>query len=329
MPDKAHDLQLMSAEPSRPFTVAEIDGACRSDDGGNRSCSDPWYDQCETACDSVVDDLESEICGLSTIAIESERRTLPIDSNRDLSRLTERLTACDTGPGWIVNAPDLEQAIQKLLVRLGRMPSDPEIAKELRLDLTSYRDMLGYLTGLTMDAIYGKHEMGAKRAPAIRLSRNPHDEAVFQCLLCGTQDLLRGAIENVSDPERIVLTYDYCETIGAKDIWVQLDLRDSSLPEGLASARLHLYASLFDARRDAELGGPWSRLRAEGKDRQIAHVILRGSQDGWLPTRKVWERFGKQALWKREFTSSYAFDGLERLSQFRRKEGYHLNIADE
>jgi len=226
--------------------------------------------------------------------------------------------------GWIVRASELEEAVSRLLFRLSRTPSDAELAKELQLSNALYLDMLKHLHGLNVGAVDGHNRTGGSEIQAVPRSR---DEAVFQCIHGGLRDLLTGATQGVSDAGRLVLSFDYSDdNICYRDISVKLELMDHTRNDALASASIHLCAELFNVQRDRDLGGPAIRKRAKGLDRKIAHVVLRGSQNGWLSTRKCWERSGKRASWNREFTRSYSFDGTETLTEYRSREEYRLKL---
>jgi hypothetical protein len=153
------------------------------------------------------------------------------------------------------------------------------------------------------------------------------------------QGLFENAVCNLPRMERLVISLTYAEDVGDKSLSVILELPESTIGHIRTSAWLRVRASLPNPhlqfrRRVRGLLSASSQQRdhagnddgATIRDSDNAEVTVRGSQDNMLPTGQPWEFLGKQASWKREFTSWYSLDVDKHLTQTRRQEDYHLRL---
>jgi hypothetical protein len=233
-----------------------------------------------------------------------------------------------------VFAPDIEQAIQTLSAKFGRVPTQIEIAEELRIDLRSYWEVLTYLEDLGIGTLYaadsGKEEL-------VDVPNQSGDNTLHRCLRSEIKGLLTEAIRNLPERERLVITFYYYEYLGDKEISMILDIGQHTVSTIRRSARLHLCASLASSMLSEQLRDLCARQRrarsveesdtgTKAQDEERAHVVVRGSQSGWLPKGHSWERFGDEASWDRAFQSSYSLNDRQELTQIRRTENYHLKL---
>jgi hypothetical protein len=239
-------------------------------------------------------------------------------------------------PTWHVSAPDIEQAIQTLSAKFGRAPTQSEIAEELRLNLTTYWQVLGYLKDLGIGTLYTDRTADSGQEELVYTPQSG-DDTLHRCLRSAMEGLLTEAIRNLPERERLVITFYYYEYLGDKEISLILDIAESTVSMIRRSVRLHLCASLASSILSEQLRDLCARRRHAGsaeesetgtkaRDEEAADVVVSGSQDGWLPKGQPWERFGEQASWHRHFRSWYALNDEQELIQIRRKEAYHLGL---
>jgi DNA-directed RNA polymerase specialized sigma subunit len=248
-------------------------------------------------------------------------------------------TAPQNTDRWVISAPDIEHAIRRLYAKCDHAPTDVEIAKELRVDVALYRETLSHLKDLEVGMLYAEHKTDSGEEWMAYAPDGTEGDVLFRCLRSEMQGLFRNALCNLPRMERLVITLTYSEGIGDKSISVILELPESTVSNIRTSARLHLRASLpnphlqFRRRVRGLLSAPSQHPDTaendEGptiRDSDNADVTVRGSQDNMLPTGQPWEFLGKQASWKRKFTSWYSLDVDKHLTQIRRQEDYHLSL---
>jgi DNA-directed RNA polymerase specialized sigma subunit len=240
---------------------------------------------------------------------------------------------------WIISAPDIEHAIRRLYAKCDHAPTEVEIAKELRVTLALYRETLSHLKDLEVGMLYAEHETDSGEEWMAYAPDGAEGDVLFRCLRSEMQGLFRNAVCNLPRMERLVITLTYSEDIGDKSLSVILELPESTVSNIRTSAWLHVRASLpnphlhFRRRVRGLLSAPSQRPATaendEGptiRDSDNADAKVFGSQEGLLPTGQSWEFLGKQASWKRGFTSWYSLDDEKRLTQIRRREDYHLKL---
>jgi hypothetical protein len=250
--------------------------------------------------------------------------------------LPQVVTSPQGHPTWQVSAPDIEQAIQTLSAEFGRAPTQIELAEELRLDLTTYRQVLGYLRDLGIGTLYTDRTADSGQEELVYTPQSG-DDTLHRCLRSAMTGLLTDAIRNLPERERLVITFYYYEYLGDKEISLILDIAEPTASMIRRSAHLHLCASLASRMLSEQLRDLCARRRharnAEEsdsgttiRDEEPAHVVVSGSQSGWLPKGQPWERLGEQASWHRDFRSWYVLNDEQELIQIRRKEAYHLGL---
>jgi hypothetical protein len=254
----------------------------------------------------------------------------PICSSRALS-------SPPTLPAWNVFAPDIEQAIQTLSARLDRAPTQTEVSDELHIDLKTYRQVLSYLKDLGIGTLYDGQTTDSGEEELAYMPNGPRDDDVlYRCLRSELQDLLTAAIRNLPERERLVITLHYYEHLHDREILLTLGIAESTVSIIRTSVHLHLRASLASSMLSEQLRNLHNqRVRARSadggdtklRDLEEAHVVVNGSQSGWLPKGHSWERFGEHALWSRHFMSWYSLNDEQELTQIRRSDQYHLKLS--
>jgi DNA-directed RNA polymerase specialized sigma subunit len=244
----------------------------------------------------------------------------------------------ETADNWLITAPDIEHAIRRLYAKCDHAPTEDEIAKEMRVNITVYRETLNHLKDFEVGMLNAEH---ATEDEWLAYSPDGTEgDVLFRCLRSEMQGLFRNAICNLPKMERLVITLTYSEDIGDKSLSAILELPESTISNIRTSAWLHLRASLPNPHLQTRhrvrglLSAPCERnataINDEGatiRGSDNAGIIVYGSQDGLLPTGQSWEYLGKRASWNRDFRSWYSIDEEKRLTQIRRQEDYHLKLT--
>jgi len=141
----------------------------------------------------------------------------------------------------------LEEAHSKLRARLGRNPSEPELAVELSMDLRGLQLLLGELDGL---------EIGSLRVPSSRdgkdedlceyLPDDSNDTPLVLCLHSEMKNLLTRAIADLPEKERQVLALYYYEELTMKEVGAVLGVGESRVSQIHSMALVRLRARLSE-----------------------------------------------------------------------------------
>ena len=163
----------------------------------------------------------------------------------------------------------VEQAIQTLTARVGRTPTDIEIAGQLHLDLAAYQQLLGELKGLEIGTLHSERSEDSGEEELVYLPNRPEDDPLFRYLNAELRERLSTAIGDLPERERLVMTLYYYEETTMKEIGIILGVVESRISQIHASAVLHLRARLADFARQEPAAGrspvPASASRDEPK----------------------------------------------------------------
>lgn len=151
----------------------------------------------------------------------------------------------------------LEEAHNTLRSRLGRNPSEPELALELGIDLRGLQLLLGEISGL---------EIGSMRVESPRdgheedlceyLPDDSEETPLFLCLRSEMKGMLTRAIAELPEKERHVLALYYYEELTMKEVGIILGVGESRVSQihSMAVIRLRArLAELGDGHRGPEL----------------------------------------------------------------------------
>ena len=136
------------------------------------------------------------------------------------------------------------EAIQMLTSRLGCLPSDDEVAAELKTSLGAYQKLLGDLHGLEIGTLHRLRADGSDDEEVLCIPAPPEDDPL-SCLIRGevTERLAR-AIKDLPEWERIVTTLRYYEEKSLDEIGLALGLDTVRVTQIRASAVRHLRVAL-------------------------------------------------------------------------------------
>lgn len=149
----------------------------------------------------------------------------------------------------------IEQAMHTLTARLGRAPSEVELAQELQMELAEYQTLLGELKGLEIGTLHSWRNEESGEEELAYLPNRPEDDPLFRCLRGEMKQRLADAILTLPERERLVMTLYYYEELTMREIGMVLGVVESRVSQIHASAVLHLRVRLADLSRNAPRAG--------------------------------------------------------------------------
>ncbi len=142
----------------------------------------------------------------------------------------------------------VEESIRALTQRLGRAPSEPEIALEMSLGLEEYQQLLGELKGLEIGSLHMERTEDSGDEELSYIPGSPEEDPLYICMKGEMKQLLIDAIDDLPEKERMVLTLYYYEELTMKEIGLTLGVVESRVSQIHSSAVVRLRASLGAAR---------------------------------------------------------------------------------
>jgi RNA polymerase sigma factor for flagellar operon FliA len=142
----------------------------------------------------------------------------------------------------------VEEAIRSVTQRVGRAPSEQEIAREMALTLAEYQALLGDLKGLEIGSLHMERSEDSGDEELAYVPGAPEDDPLFRCLKGEMKQRLADAIDELPEKERMVLTLYYYEELTMKEIGLTLGVVESRVSQIHSSAVLRLRVSLASLR---------------------------------------------------------------------------------
>lgn len=142
----------------------------------------------------------------------------------------------------------VEEAIRTSTQRLGRAPTEPEIAQQMDLSLTEFQTLLGDLKGLEIGSLNMERTEDSGDDELSYLPGAPEDDPLFRCLKGEMKQRLTDAIEDLPEKERMVLTLYYYEELTMKEIGLTLGVVESRVSQIHSAAVVRLRAALASLR---------------------------------------------------------------------------------
>jgi RNA polymerase sigma factor for flagellar operon FliA len=144
----------------------------------------------------------------------------------------------------------VEEAIRSVTQRVGRAPSEQEIAKEMELSLSEYQLLLGDLKGLEIGSLHMERSEDSGDEELAYIPGSPEDDPLFRCLKGEMKQRLADAIDELPEKERMVLTLYYYEELTMKEIGLTLGVVESRVSQIHSSSVLRLRAALAGLHND-------------------------------------------------------------------------------
>jgi RNA polymerase sigma factor FliA len=138
----------------------------------------------------------------------------------------------------------MEEAIRSLMQKLGRAPSEVEIAREMNLGLEQYQQMLGDLKGLEIGSLNVERTEESGDEELAYIPGSPEDDPLFHCMQGEMRQRLADAVESLPERERMLLSLYYFEELSMKEIGLTLGVVESRVSQIHSSAVLRLRAAL-------------------------------------------------------------------------------------
>ena len=157
----------------------------------------------------------------------------------------------------------IEETVRTLTARLGRAPTDTEIASEMAMELDVYQQLMTSLKGLEIGTLHAEHNKDSGDEELAYVPGRPEEDPLFLFLRGEMEDRLAEAIANLPERERLVMTLYYYEEMTMREIGLTLGVVESRVSQVHASAVGHLRGALKD------LG---KRAGARTKDNQQRHA---------------------------------------------------------
>ncbi len=144
----------------------------------------------------------------------------------------------------------VEEAIRSVTHKLGRAPSEQEIAREMELDLRDYQHLLGELKGLEIGSLHMERNEDSGDEELAYISGSPEEDPLFRCLQGEMKQRLADAIEELPEKEPLVLTLYYYDELTMKEIGLALGVVESRISQIHSSVVVRLRVALAGLRTD-------------------------------------------------------------------------------
>ncbi|MBZ5655257.1 MAG: FliA/WhiG family RNA polymerase sigma factor [Acidobacteriia bacterium] len=139
----------------------------------------------------------------------------------------------------------VDQTYSQLSGRLGRAPSENELARELGLELRELQSLLAELDGLELGSLHVESQRDGKEEDLTDyIPGKPEETPFFSCLRSEMKQLLEQAISELPDKERKVLALYYYEELTMKEVGAALGIGESRVSQIHSLAMVRLRARL-------------------------------------------------------------------------------------
>jgi RNA polymerase sigma factor for flagellar operon FliA len=159
--------------------------------------------------------------------------------------ILDSLRALDWGPRDLRRkGRAVEEAIRSLSSKLGKAPTESEVAAEMSLSLEEYQQLLGELSGLELGSLNALPADDDGVEALALLPAGPEDDPFLRCQTSEMRSLLADAIAELPERERMVLTLYYYEELTMKEVGATLGVVESRVSQLHSSALARLRAAL-------------------------------------------------------------------------------------
>jgi RNA polymerase sigma factor for flagellar operon FliA len=159
--------------------------------------------------------------------------------------MLDSLRALDWGPRDLRRkGRAVEEAIRSLSATLGKAPTESEVAKQMGLDLNTYQQLLGELSGLELSSLNATPSEEAGTEAMAMIPAGPEDDPFLQCQSSEMRRLLAEAIAELPERERLVLTLYYYEELTMREVGATMGVVESRVSQLHSSAMARLRVAL-------------------------------------------------------------------------------------
>jgi RNA polymerase sigma factor FliA len=139
----------------------------------------------------------------------------------------------------------VDQTYSQLSGKLGRAPSESELAQELGLELHELQSLLAELDGLELGSLRVESQRDGKEEDLTDyIPGKPEETPFFSCLRSEMKQLLEEAISELPEKERKVLALYYYEELTMKEVGAALGIGESRVSQIHSLAMVRLRARL-------------------------------------------------------------------------------------
>ncbi len=138
----------------------------------------------------------------------------------------------------------VEEALRSSTQRLGRAPSDIEVAAEMSLTLQAYQALLTDLKGLEIGSLNVERNEGSGEEELAYVAAPAEEDPLFRCLKGEMKQHLADAIDSLPERERMVLTLYFYEELSMKEIANLLGVVESRVSQIKSSAVLRMRTAM-------------------------------------------------------------------------------------
>jgi RNA polymerase sigma factor for flagellar operon FliA len=159
--------------------------------------------------------------------------------------MLDSLRALDWGPRDLRRkGRAVEEAIRSLSSKLGKAPTESEVAAEMSLSLEEYQQLLGELSGLELGSLNALPADDDGVEALALLPAGPEDDPFLRCQTSEMRSLLADAIAELPERERLVLTLYYYEELTMKEVGATMGVVESRVSQLHSSAMARLRVAL-------------------------------------------------------------------------------------
>jgi RNA polymerase sigma factor for flagellar operon FliA len=145
-------------------------------------------------------------------------------------------------------ARQMEVAHRSLKAQFGRAASEPELAKEMGIELDEFYILLRDLRGLDLGSLEAESSEDGHEVMALSgQATSAEDDPFHLCMKSEMKELLAAAIGELPEKERQVLAFYYYEELTMKEIGQVLGVGESRVSQIHSAAVVRMRASMKDA----------------------------------------------------------------------------------
>ena len=168
----------------------------------------------------------------------------------------------------------MEEATQRLTQRLGRRPTETEVAAEVGISLSQYQQLLGELKGLEIGSLHETRNEDSAEEELAYVPTAPEEDPLYRCMQSEMSAHLREAIASLPEREARVLALYYVEEMTLKEIGAILGVVESRVSQIRATAVAGLRARMAGKSKVAEIRPRTSAVVHHG---QLPAAMFAGS----------------------------------------------------